>query len=388
MKKIKAGSTVLLLGLVSLLNDFSSDMIRPILPMFITSLGGAGIAIGLIRGVRKSVSSILKIVSGYYSDKVGKRMPFVIGGYFTSSLFKFLLAFSNMWQQALVFIGLERTGKGLRDAPRDAIISNIVKKKGKAFGVHRALDTVGAILGSITVFILYWYLDLDFVTIIITAGFVGFLALIPLFFVSEPEVETEESTSFQINISKLSTPLKFFMVIAGIYAMANYGYMFFVLETQSSFSGKIAVGAPILLYVLYNIFYAGFAVPFGALSDKIGREKVLMFGYGLFGLVSLGFSLFNSTIAYIFLFSLYGLVYAAVYGNQRAFVSDLSGKEIRGTALGTFQAVISLSALLGGVIAGILWDINPNFTFYYGALFSCLSVILFLSFWWSKRYSL
>lgn len=370
---------VLLLGIVSFFNDLSSEMILPILPMFITALGGTGLVIGLIGGIRDSVSSILKVLCGYSSDKTGKRKIFISSGYLTSSVFKLFLAFSKIWQHILVFGGLERVGKGLRTAPRDAIIADSMpKERGKGFGIHRVLDTFGAILGSIVVFLLFWFLGFDFKSIIFIAAIFAFLSLIPLHFVKEIKRKKQDIT-FKIGLKNLPRQLKLFILISSIFALANFSYMFFIIRAQGFFTGKLSIGIPILLYVLFNIFYAVFAVPFGSLSDKLGRKKLILFGYFLFSLTSLGFAFVNSLIALIFLFALYGLVYAIIDGNQRAFVSDLSKEELRATALGAFHTTIGLIALPASLIAGFLWQsIAPEMTFIFGFIMSFIAVLLFL----------
>ena len=380
-KKIVGISTnVLLLGIVSFLTDISSEMIAPILPMFVIALGGTGLIVGLIGGLRDSIASILKVISGYWSDKIGKRKAFVFSGYLTSSIFNLFLAFSRAWQHILFFVSLERIGKGLRDAPRDAIIADSMpKRRGMGFGVHRALDTAGAIFGAIVVFILFWFLGFNFKQIILVAAILAFSSLIPLHFVRE-EKRKKQRMSFKRGLRSLPRPLKFFIVIAGIFALANFSYMFFILRVQEFFTGKFSIGVPILLYLLFNIFYALFAIPSGIISDKIGRKKVLIFGYFLFSLTALGFALFNSLAAFIILFALYGIVYAIVVGNQRAFVSDLSSEKFRATALGTFHTTIGLVALPASLIAGALWQITPNATFIYGSAISIIAVILFLAF--------
>jgi len=378
LKRISA--TVLLLGIVSFLNDLSSEMIMPILPMFITALGGTGLVIGLIGGLRDSISSILKVFCGYWSDKTGKRKVFVFSGYLTSALFKLALAFSKIWQHILIFSGLERVGKGLRTAPRDAIISDSMpKERGKGFGIHRALDTSGAILGSLVVFILFWFLGFNFKSVILIAAVFSLFSLIPLYFVKEKKKEPQD-ISLKIGLKNLPKSLKLFILVSSIFALANFSYMFFILRAQEFFTGKLAIGVPILLYILFNIFYAVFAIPFGALSDKIGRKKVIIFGYLLFSLTCLGFAFFNSLAAFIVLFALYGIVYAIVDGNQRAFVSDLSTEKLRATALGTFHTATGLVALPASLIAGFLWQITPTITFIYGSILSMASVLLFLIF--------
>ncbi len=373
-------ANILLLGIVSFLNDLSSEMIMPILPMFITALGGAGLIVGLIGGLRDSISSILKVFAGYWSDKSGKRKFFVSSGYLTSALFKLFLAFSKIWQHVLVFASLERIGKGLRAAPRDAIIADSMpKERGKGFGIHRAMDTSGAVAGSIVVFLLFWFFGFNFKSIIIIAAILATLSLIPLYFVKERKREPQK-ISLKIGLKNLPRPLKLFILVSGMFALANFSYMFFILRAQEFFTGKLSIGIPILLYVLFNIFYAVFAVPFGRLSDKIGRKKVIVFGYLLFSLTSLGFAFFNSLTAFIILFALYGIVYAIVDGNQRAYVSDLSSEELRATALGTFHTAIGLTALPASLIAGFLWQINPSMPFIYGAVISIISVVLFIVF--------
>ncbi|MBE0477899.1 MFS transporter, partial [Candidatus Aerophobetes bacterium] len=171
-------ANILLLGLVSFLNDLSSEMIMPILPMFITALGGGGLVIGLIGGLSDSVASILKVFAGFWSDKTGKRKIFISSGYLTSSFFKLFLAFSQIWQHVLVFTGLERVGKGLRTAPRDAILADsMCGKRGRGFGIHRTMDTCGAIGGSVVVFLLFWFLAFDFKLIIFIAAIIAFFSL-------------------------------------------------------------------------------------------------------------------------------------------------------------------------------------------------------------------
>jgi MFS family permease len=374
-------ANVLLLGIVSFLNDLSSEMIMPILPMFIKSLGGAGLAIGLAGGVRDSIPSILNVLGGYWSDRTGKRKVFVYSGYLTSSLSKCLLAFSKIWQHVVGFGALERVGKGLRTAAVDAIIAeSMAAERGKGFGVHRALDTSGAILGSIVVFLLFWFLGLDFKLIILIAGVIAFVSLIPLRFVKESKADPQQIT-FKIGLKNLSKSLKVFILISGIFSLGNFSYMFFIIRAQQFFTAKLSVAVPILLYVLFNIFYAAFAVPLGIISDKIGRQKVIILGYLLFSVTSLGFAFLTSLAAFIALFALYGITYAAVEGNQRAFVSDLCSGQLKATALGTFHTTIGLMALPASLIAGFLWqNIGPSVTFIYGSALGLISVFLFIAF--------
>lgn len=373
-------ANVLLLGTVSFLNDLSSEMIMPILPIFITALGGGGLIVGLVGGLRDSVTSILNVLAGYSSDKIGRRKVFLTSGYLTSAVFKLLLSFSIVWQHILVFTSFERVGKGLRTPPRDAMIADSMpKEKGKGFGIHRALDTSGAILGSVAVFILFWFLRFEFNLIIFVAAIFAFVSLIPLYLVKERRGKLRDVT-LKVGLKELPKPLKLFIFIAGVFSLSNFSYMFFILKAQEAFVGRISVGVPILLYVLFNISYAVLAAPFGILSDKLGKGKVILVGYLLFSLTSLGFAFFDSLIAFIILFFLYGMVYGIIDGNQRAFVSDLVSEELRATALGTFHTMIGLITLPASLIAGFLFEISPSVTFIFGSVTSLISVILLLVF--------
>ena len=375
------GANIILLGTVSFLNDLSSEMIMPILPMFVKALGGTGLAVGLVGGFRDSISSILKVFCGYWSDVTGKRKIFVSSGYLTSAFFKLSLALSKTCQHVVIFAALERVGKGLRTAARDAIIAeSMTTERGKGFGIHRALDTSGAILGSAVVFVLFWFFGLSFELIILIAGVIAFVSLIPLNFVKEGKREPQEVT-LKLGLKNLSKSLKLFILISGVFALGNFSYMFFIIRAQQAFTDKLSIAVPILLYVLFNIFYAAFAIPLGTLSDKIGRAKVIIFGYLLFSLTSLGFAFLSSLPAFIVLFALYGVSYAAVDGNQRAYVSDLSSKHFKATALGMFHTATGLMALPASLIAGLLWqNIAPNITFIYGGVVGLISVFLFIAF--------
>ena len=382
-KKDNLKQNVILLGLVSFLNDLSSEMILPILPRFITLLGGSSLAIGLIGGLMESISSILKVFCGYLSDKTGKRKIFVFSGYFTSSIFKLMLAFSKVWQHVLVFISFERVGKGLRTAPRDAIIADSVveMERGKGFGIHRSLDTLGAIFGSLLTVILLW-LSFKLNLIILIAAIASFLSLIPLNFVKEVKSKKQD-VSLNIGLKMLPKHLKLFILVSAVFALANFSYMFFILKAQETFLNKMGMFGeiiPVLLYVLFNVFYAAFAIPFGMLSDKIGREKVIVLGYALFSITTLGFAFFDSMFAFVILFALYGIVFAIIDGNQRAFVSDLATKELRATALGTYHTTVGLLTLPSSLIAGFLWQISPTATFVFGSIVSLVSVMLFAIF--------
>jgi len=359
------------LGGSSFFNDIGSEMISPLLPFYIIALGGGGIAIGLLSGLREGLASLFKLFGGWFSDKLGKRKPFVFLGYFLSVIFRFLLGFAGSWQSVVGLVSLERLGKS-RDAPRDAIISVSTKKRGRGFGIQQMLDSSGAVLGSLIVLILFWKFNLEFRTIIFMAAGISILSLVPLFLVKEPKFKPIQKNLFN-GIKELSKELKYFIFVAGIFTLANFGLYFFLILRAKEISGSFVI--PIGLAVLFNFVYAFFSIPFGNLSDKIGRKKVLMMGYVLLLLVSLGF-IYSDGIIYLgSLFLIYGLVYAIVQPNQTAFVADLSGK-MKGTALGFYQMVVGLMSIPAGIIAGVLWNISFAVMFIYVSIVVLIAIVL------------
>jgi len=392
LKKILTGISLnlILLSIVSFLTDISSEMILPILPFYIVSLGGAGVAVGLIGGLSDSVASILKVISGFWSDRIGKRKPFVFWGYFSSALAKLFFPFARSWPVLLVLRPIERIGKGLRDAPRDALIASSTSAdiRGKVFGFHRAADTLGAVFGAGLAFLLYGFLKLEFRPILLISALLAFLALLPLFFVSEkknpppPSTKYSSFSSFRDSLTELPEDFKHYLTIATIFAFANFTYMFFILRAKNFFiqvfTPRLSIIIPVLLYVWYNIFYSLFSLPAGVLSDRIGRKKMLISGYLVYALTCLGFIVSNSLGLFILFFALYGTSYALVEGNQRAYASDFVSEEKRGLALGAFHTVVSLAALPSGIVVGLLWNYDPSLPFLYGSILSLVAVISFL----------
>ncbi|MBD3312985.1 MFS transporter [Candidatus Woesearchaeota archaeon] len=374
-------NNIWLLSIVSLINDFSSKMILPVLPLYIKQLGGAGLAIGLISGIGESIASLLKVFSGYWSDKAGRRKPFVLGGYALSSVSKFLFYFASSWPIILVLRSFERAGKGLRSASRDAMLASTSekKKRGKTFGIHRAFDSGGAVLGSIAALLLIWLLGFTIRNVFLAAGIIAFFSLLPIFFTRETGSQKKAAKMrFIVSFKSLSKRLKLFMAVATIFAFGNFSYMFFVIRSQEILDGGDVLIIPILLYILYNLFYTIMAVPSGMLADRMGKDKVLLMGYSLFIPVTAGFILFDSISAFIALFIVYGIMYAFIESNERAYVSDLAEGNVRGTALGTFFTLTSIAALPAGIIAGLLYDVLPAYAFAYGGAAAAISSVLML----------
>ena len=368
----KLGRDIILLGLISFFTDASSEAIMPILPFFIYSIGGTGLIVGLIMGFGDGIASISKVFSGILSDKIGKRKIFISAGYSLSSISKLFFPLSIAWWHMFFLRSVERIGKGLRGAPRDALIGELyVKRRGEAYGIHRAMDTAGAVVGSFLAFFLFWFFHLNIKTILIIAAIISFLALPPIIFVRDVKFRASKKKG------KLSKNLRKFILISTIFYLGNFSYAFFLLRIGIEFEKAVAFA--ILLYAFFNVIYATSASYFGKLSDIVGRKIIIFFGYTLFAFICFGFifikhSSIYSIIFSIFLFILYGLMHAFIEGNQRALVSDLS--EYKGTAQGYFQMATGMAVIPANIIAGILWDIKPELTFLYGSMLAILSSIL------------
>ena len=379
--KIFVGLTrnIFILGLVSLFTDLSSQMVFPLIPLFLTSVLGTGAyAVGIVEGAAETTASLLKVVSGYWSDKIKKRKPFVLFGYSLSTLTKPLFAFANVWFFVLFVRVVERIGKGLRTAPRDALVaeSSDESVRGKAYGFHRAMDGIGSTLGAILAFLLLPILG--YRNIFLFAFIPGIISVFVVLFIKEKNApikkETKE-TSIKLSFKELPMNLKLFIIVSSIFALGHFGYAFLLLKAKDI---GLADNMAILLYVLFYIVYTLCTIPSGMLSDRIGRKPVLIAGYLIFAITSLGLIFASNIYGVLLFFVIYGIFYAMIDGVQRAFVVDLAPRHLKATALGTFHTAIGLVALPGGYLAGLLWDkISPEATFVYGLALAIISIVLF-----------
>src|SRR3990172_4809297 len=363
---------VFVLGLVSFFTDISSEMLYPIIPIFLTAVLHAPMSVvGLIEGIAESTASILKVVSGWLSDRSGKRKTFVIYGYSLSTIAKPLLALAATWHFVLAARFLDRFGKGLRTSARDALIadSTEIEFRGKAFGFHRAFDTVGAVFGPLLALLLLYYLDGNYRRIFLIAFIPALISVILLFlYVSEKKGEKKVGVSFKL--SEFSHDFKIFLLINIVFAIGNSSNVFLILRTKnifesfggvpsviSSIFGSMGITAIVVLtYVAYNITYSLASMPAGILSDRIGRRNVMVGGFLIFSLVYLGFALVNRGYIVWILFAVYGFYMAMTDGVSKAYAVDLVPAEKRGTAIGLYYSVTGILALLSSIIAGLLWD--------------------------------
>ncbi|MDP2642981.1 MAG: MFS transporter [Candidatus Peregrinibacteria bacterium] len=371
---------VVLLGFVSLFTDLTSQMIFPLIPLYLTSvLGASAVVVGAVEGAAETTASLLKVVSGYWSDKIQKRKPFIFLGYGLSSITKPLFAIATFWPLVLVIRVIERIGKGIRGAPRDAIVTDSCEQKyyGKAFGFQRAMDGAGSVMGAI----LAWLLlpILGYKNLFLASFWPGLIVIFFIYLVKEKKQEKipeAEKQTLKLSISLLPKNLKLFVFISAIFALGHFGYAFLILKAK--FLG-FSDSNSILLYVFFYIIYTIVTTPAGALSDRIGRKIVLSIGFLLFALTSFGLIFANTLPTLLLAFAVYGVFFAMVDGVQRAFVADVAPKHLKATALGLLQTAIALTALPGGLIAGLLWDkFGPNATFIYGGTLAIISFVMLL----------
>jgi MFS family permease len=394
---------VFILGLVSFFTDISSEMLYPIIPIFLTAVLGAPMSVvGLIEGVAESTASILKVISGWLSDKSGKRKPFVIFGYSLSTIAKPLFAFAATWHFVFAARVLDRFGKGLRSSARDALIADSTESqyRGKAFGFHRALDSIGAVMGPLITLALLYYLENSHrdpgssYRIIFLLAFIPALisVLLLLFFVTEKAGERKEGMKFRF--SDFSRDFKIFLTISVVFAIGNSSDAFLILRANNIFEsfggvpsiitstfGSIAVIAVVILtYVVYNITYSLFSMPAGMLSDRIGRRNVMIGGFLIFSFVYLGFALANAGYLIWILFAIYGFYIAMTDGVSKAYAVDLVPADKRGTAIGLYYTATGLMALAASIIAGLLWDlIGASATFMFGSAMALVAAVLLVT---------
>ena len=353
---------VVALGIVSFFTDFSTEMILGILPLFVvTNLGASRAILGAIEGSAELVSYAFRMVSGSLSDKIGKRKLFVLLGYGLSTASKPFFAVSTSWLDAFVVRTVDRIGKGIRTAPRDALIADSVSESisGRAFGIHRTIDQMGAIAGPIAAFALLQIIDIRGIFIVsLIPGIVAVIVLI--FFVREIIPKTRSKTiSMFSNIGSVikgNRPFCFLLVISGIFGLGSFNFSFILLK--SSDLGISEDTIPIV-YAIINVTHTAIGIPSGILADKFGKEKVLIIGYLIFGLSALFMAILSGNSNYAFLLAaIFGLYIGISETVQRALVPKHVPSELRGTAFGVYNLILGASFFVSNVVFGFLWDSN------------------------------
>ena len=380
---------VLRLGIVSFLTDFSTEMILGILPLFIVNnLGASRSILGAIEGTAEFASYAFRMVSGVLSDKLGKRKIIVIVGYGLSAISKPFFAFSAGWLDAFAIRASDRIGKGVRTAPRDAMISDFVPEKisGKAFGVHRTIDQLGAVAGPIAAFALLQIIDIRGIFLLsLLPGAAAVIILI--FFVKEKVIKNPSNSTIFSNIGTVvrrNKPFSLLLIITGIFGLGAFNFSYVLLK--SSDLGVSEDMIPIV-YAVINLTHAGIGIPSGILADKIGKEKVLIVGYLMF-LVSIVFMIIlSSNFLYSFLLaSMFGLYMGISETVQRAIVPRYVTSELRGTAFGIYTLVLGAMFFVSNIVFGFLWDnYSLNAAGTYSMILTSIAIVGMILF--SRKYA-
>lgn len=371
---------ILSLGWVSLLTDFSSEMIYPLLPIFLTSVLGMGTTfVGAVEGVAESTASFLKLFSGTWSDRGGKRKTWVTWGYTLSTLVRPLVAAATAGWHVLLIRFLDRVGKGIRTSPRDALIadSSPVNEQGKAFGFQRAMDHAGAVIGPLAAFLLLTFWTENVRTVFWLALIPGLMALLTLSRgVQEvsPLSPRPAGARIPMTLKPFDRRFKTFLSILVLFTLGNSSDAFLILKAQ-------AVGIPVsllpLLWIVLHLSKSLSATPGGIFSDRFGRRTALVAGWLVYGAVYGGFAAAQTPGAVWVLFCAYGLFYGFTEGAERAMVADLVGPSLRGTAYGWYHFSIGVSTLPASLLMGLLWEkFGSPVAFGLGALLALLSALL------------
>ncbi|MBI3811283.1 MAG: MFS transporter [Nitrospirae bacterium] len=374
---------VLLLGIVSFFNDAASEMIYPLLPVFLATVLGAGpAALGIIEGIAESTASILKLASGFISDRVHRRKNWVVGGYLVSNAVRPLIGLTTIWTGVLVLRFIDRIGKGVRTSPRDALIaeSTPIQYRGKAFGFHRAADHAGAVVGPLLATLLIASFRLDLKTVFILSVIPGLLAMAVLSAgVKETPTEARPAAPHEpLQIRRawheMPTPLRRFVLILFLFTLGNSTDAFLLLKAQRL--GVSVTLIPILWTVLHLV-KMGSSLPGGIASDRWGRKSVITAGWIVYALTYAGFIFADSTWQAWALFMIYGLYFGLTEGAEKALITDLTPSHLRGSAFGLYNLMIGIGALPASLLFGWVWQAyGEGYAFGMGAAFAMAAAVL------------
>ncbi|MBT9177562.1 MAG: Multidrug resistance protein MdtH [Firmicutes bacterium] len=370
-----------LLGLISFFTDVSSEMVYPLIPLFLTArLGASPAVLGLIEGTVESISALLKVTSGRYSDRRGRRKPLALGGYTLSFLGKALLYLAGSWQTVFVARGLDRAGKGVRGAPRDALIAESAEpgKLGAAFGLHRLMDTLGAVVGVTLAYLFMRAAPQEYTRVFLWSLVPAALALlcfVPIKDVAQTRIAFARTALAPL--AQLPADIKRFLVVALLFSLGNSSNHFLVLR---AFTIGYLPASVILLYLVYNLSYAAISYSAGRLSDRVGRKPLLLTAYLLYALVYAGFALVNRPGVMWMLFATYGLYVGISEGVEKALLMDLSAGLGKATTIGWHGTLVSLTLLPASLIAGLLWKyVSPAAPFVFGSAMAAIAAVMLYS---------
>lgn len=376
----------------SFLTDISSEMIVYLIPLFLANVLRSGTAvIGLIEGLAETTASLMKIYSGALSDRLGKRKWLTVAGYALSTIAKPFLYFAETWHWVLGVRFTDRLGKGIRTAPRDALVADSIndKQRGLAFGLHRAGDTAGAFLGLAIAAVIVWLTQsgaatltrATFQIVVLASVIPAALAVIVLALGAKEVAGAGKPKVPVLSLKGMDKRFKAFLLVVVLFTLGNSSDAFIILRGQERGLNILQIMA---MLMTFNLIYAALASPLGALSDKIGRRKLIIGGWIAYGLVYLGFAVSRTGWQIWTLFGLYGIYYAATEGVAKALIADLVAPQRRGTAYGLYNAAVGLTAFPASLIAGLLWQgafgwagFGASAPFFFGAVMALLAGVLF-----------
>lgn len=371
--------TVKKLGLVSFFADVASEMLYPVTPIFLTTVLGASMSyLGLIEGIAEAVASLLKTYSGSWSDSIARRKPFIIVGYFLGAISKPFIGLSHSWTQVLAARVLDRTGKGIRSAPRDALIVDSVapSQRGAALGWHRGMDTLGAAVGPLFAILLLSLNPSDLRSLYYWALIPGLISVIVIFTIRESkhEVHPKPFENPFKTWDKCGSDFKKYIFAWGVFSIANSSDVFLLMKAKSV---GLSTQSVILLFCVYNLIYALSSPYLGKLSDRVDRMKVLVAGLAIFALVYLGFGLASANWHFWLLFGIYGIYMGATDGVGKALAVDLAPKEFKATSIGILGTVTGACTIVASVLAGMIWDhFGSMWTFVFAAAGAALTIVI------------
>jgi MFS family permease len=369
---------ILFTGLTSFLTDTSVKMVYSVMPMFLMSIGASKTSLALIEGIAESTSALIKALSGFWSDKIGKNKPFMLIGYGLSALIIPLYTFVVSPVQVLVLRFIERFGKGIRTAPRDSLIAGSITPgdSGRSFGLQKAMDNSGAIAGPLIAFTMLLLLPGNYRLIFLIAGIPALLAIFVIIFGIREARKSRHELFTEFHFRELPVKYYLFLGIIFIFTLGNSTDALLMVKANEA---GVKVALIPLVYLVTSVVSVLASIPVGSLADRIGKEKILITGFLIYAVVYYGFGVTTTTGAIVALFALYGLYSAATDGIQKAFISDMTGKNKKGTGLGIYNALLGITLLPASLIAGLLYDkINSSIPFYFGAATAAISAILML----------
>ncbi|MCE5346056.1 MAG: MFS transporter [Bacteroidales bacterium] len=371
---------ILFTGLTSFLTDTSVKMVYSVMPMFLLSIGASKTSLSLIEGIAESTAALVKTLSGFWSDKIGKNKPFMLIGYGISAIIIPLYSFVISPLQVLYLRFIERFGKGIRTAPRDSLIAGSVTngETGKSFGLQKAMDNSGAIVGPLAAFALLIFYPGDYKRIFLFAGIPAILSIFVIIFGIKEAKKNKESLFKKFHFKDFPRKYYLFLIIVFVFTLGNSTDALLMVKANEV---GVKVAFIPLVYLVTSIVSVLLAIPIGSLSDRIGKEKILIAGFLIYAIVYYGFGVTGSVIAIVLLFALYGLYSAATDGIQKAFISDIIDDNKKGTAMGIYNALIGITLLPASLIAGLLYDkVNSGVPFYFGAATALISAVLMFFF--------